>query len=75
MLLSDLSPNVKAKIVKINLRDKPKVRFFNIGVREGCNIIVIRISPFKDLVQLKVDDTFLAIRLIDAKRIEVALYE
>lgn len=75
MLLSELKPNYKAKITKINLSDKSKTRFFNLGIREESNVIVIRMSPFKDLIQLKVNDTFLAIRVVDSKLIEVEVYE
>ena len=75
MLLCDLLLNQKAKIINISLPNNIKARFFDIGLREECDVIIVRFSPFKDLIEIKANETFLAIRVLDSKYIEVKLYE
>jgi ferrous iron transport protein A len=72
MLLSDLDTNIKAIITSINCNNEElKQRFYSFGIIKGVEIVVEKISPTKDTIALIVDDTSIAIRLDEAKNIEV----
>ncbi len=73
MLLSSLDKNINATIKSIDCNDELKQRFYSFGLIKGSTVIVEEISPTKNTIVLLVDDTSVAIRLDEAKQIEVEL--
>jgi len=73
MKLSDLKINQKAIIVKLNAKDELKHRFYSFGIIKGAMITVQKISLAKNTMALVVDDTNIALRIDEAKDIEVKL--
>ena len=75
MRLSDLSKNQMAIIENIAVDKNTLTRLENLGVTVGSKIKLIRIAPLGDPLEIKIRDFYLAIRLSDAKKITVRIYE
>ncbi len=71
MKLSDLNKNIKVEVIKINCPEELKQRFYSFGIIKGAIIIIDEISITKNTIALVVDDTHIALRLDEAKNIEV----
>lgn len=71
MRLSDMEIGQTKKVIKINNKESVKIRLKEIGLTEGAKITLIRKSPFLDPIEIKVRDFYLALRVSDAKMIEV----
>ena len=69
--LSDLQLNQKAIVLKVNCKDELKQRFYSFGLIKGASVLVEKISLAKNTIALLVDDTNIALRLEEAKQIEV----
>jgi len=69
--LSDLQLNQKAIVLKVNCKDELKQRFYSFGLIKGASVLVEKISLAKNTIALLVDDTSIALRLEEAKQIEV----
>ena len=73
MLLSSLDKNINATIKSIDCNEELKQRFYSFGLIKGNTVMVEEISPTKNTIVLLVDDTSVAIRLDEAKQIEVEI--
>jgi len=73
--LSQLKVNQTAVITKIICNDELKQRFYSFGIIKGANITIEEVSLTKNTIALVVDDTSVALRLKEAKNIEVELIE
>ena len=73
--LSQLEVNQTAVITKIICNDELKQRFYSFGIIRGANITIKEVSLSKNTIALVVDDTSVALRLEEAKNIEVKLIE
>ena len=71
MKLSDLHKGQKAIIKKITASDDLKHRFFSFGIIKGTHIRVDEVSLSKNTIAFDVDGTEIAIRIEEAKTIEV----
>jgi len=73
MSLSDLQINQKAIVKKIDCSDELKQRFYSFGVIKGAEIFIQNISLARNTIEIVVEDTSIALRLEEAKSIEVEL--
>ena len=71
--LSDLDVNQKAIVLKLNCKDELKQRFYSFGIIKGSEVTIEEISLAKNTIALVIDDTSIAIRLDEAKNIEVEI--
>ena len=73
MKLSQLKQNQNAVITAILTTDRFKERLNKMGLRVGEMITLTKVAPFLSPVQIRINNSYLAIRKSDAERIEVAL--
>jgi len=71
MNLSQLKENQKAKVKNIHCQDDLKQRFYSFGIFRNSEIEVEHISLAKNTIEIVVDDTAIALRMEEAKTIEV----
>ncbi len=71
MKLSDLKQNQVAKITNLNCDLDLKQRFYSFGINKNSLIVVENISFSKNTIEINVEDTFIALRMEEAKCIEV----
>ena len=72
MKLSQLKENQTATITAIFTTEKYKTRLVKMGLAIGEKVTLTKIAPFLSPLQIKINNTYLAIRKSDAERIEVA---
>ena len=75
MLLSDVEIGKKYKIISNNNSQAIKKRLNNIGLNVGVVVTAVRFAPLGDPMEIKVRDFYLALRLSQAKNIEVVEIE
>jgi ferrous iron transport protein A len=73
MKLSELDINQTAVVKKINCNNELKQRFCSFGITKGSDIKVEAISLAKNTMSIIVEDTTIALRIDEAKTIEVEL--
>ena len=73
MNLSDLQISQKVKVKKIDCNDELKQRFYSFGIIKGADIFIQNISLARNTIEIVVEDTSIALRLEEAKSIEVEL--
>jgi len=71
MNLSDLQKNETAIIKKIDCSSELKQRFYSFGIIKGATAKIETISLAKNTIEIIVEDTSIAIRIDEAKTIEV----
>lgn len=71
MFLSEIEAGKNCEIVNAEVSEKLKGRLFEIGVKKGEKIKLIRNSYKGSPIIILVKNTFFAIREEDAKKIEV----
>lgn len=71
MKLSDLEKGQKAVIKKVNCEDELKQRFYSFGIIKGTEVTVNEVSLAKNTIAFDVDGTEIAIRIDEAKYIEI----
>jgi ferrous iron transport protein A len=71
MYLNELNRGDKALVKRVNSSPSTKARFYSFGLIEGCDIDIGEISLAKQTIEVVVDMTSIAIRLEEAKTIEV----
>jgi ferrous iron transport protein A len=71
MNLSEIDKNQKVKVIKITSNDELKQRFYSFGIFKGIEIEVENISLAGNTIEIVVDDTAIALRVEEAKTIEV----
>ena len=69
--LSDLKNKEKAIIKSIKCNDELKQRFYSFGIIQGSLVCMNKISLNNNTMVIDVDDTEVAIRIEEAKHIEV----
>lgn len=72
MKLSELQKGESGQVTDILCDEKTAVRLKRIGLTEGVKVTAIRRAPLGDPIEIKIRDFFLAIRLSDAEKIELA---
>lgn len=73
MNLSDLKINQNAKVKKIDCNNELKQRFYSFGIIKGADIFIQNISLARNTIEIVVEDTSIALRVEEAKSIEVEL--
>lgn len=73
MRLSDLKKNQKAIIRNLDCDIELKQRFYSFGINKNSTLIVENISFSKNTLEINVEDTFIALRMEEAKCIEVEM--
>lgn len=70
--LSDLKIGQKAKVLGIHM-DKPEVRrhLLDMGITKGTEILIKKIAPMGDPIDISLRDYELCIRKMDLSKIEV----
>ena len=71
MKLSDLKPGTQAVIKKINLSGSLKRRLMDMGVVPNEIIVVEKIAPLGDPIEINIKNYKLSIRKSEAEKIEV----
>jgi len=71
MYLNELEKDKINIINKININTKNKRRLYDIGLNIGTKIKMLFISPSKNIKAYLIRDSVIAIRDIDASKIEV----
>jgi ferrous iron transport protein A len=73
--LSQMLPKEKGIIKKIGDIGELKERLLELGALKNTPIEVVRISPFGDPIELKIGNTYIAIRKNEADKIYVELFK
>ena len=60
-----------AKVVKLHGEGAIKRRIMDMGITKGCEVLVRKLAPFGDPMEIKVRGYELSIRKADADMIEV----
>jgi Fe2+ transport system protein FeoA len=71
MTLADLKPGESGTIVKINVTGALKRRLMDMGVVGGTEILVEKIAPMGDPIEVRIKSYALSLRRGEAKSIEV----
>jgi len=71
MVLSDLRPGSTARVVKVNGSGETTRRIVDMGVTSGSLIVVERIAPMGDPMEVKVRGYHLSLRRKEASQITV----
>lgn len=71
MRLSDLKPGTQAVIKKINLSGSLKRRLMDMGVVPNEIIVIEKIAPLGDPIEINIKNYKLSIRKSEAEKIEV----
>jgi len=75
MKLSDLKKGQNAIITNLGCEIELKQRFYSFGINKNSTIAVENISFSKNTIEINVEDTFIALRMEEAKCIEVEIIE
>lgn len=73
--LDDLKPGQSGIVLKIECDDMLRRRIVDMGITPGTYIIMKRIAPFGDPIQINVRGYDLSIRKSEAKNIKIKLKE
>jgi ferrous iron transport protein A len=73
--LSDLQKKQTAIIKNLNCDIELKQRFYSFGINKNSQLIVENISFSKNTIEINVEDTFIALRMEEAKCIEEELID
>lgn len=71
MKLSELKKNECGKIIKVETDSVLKNRFNSFGIIKGATIYVIEQTLSKNTIEIKVNNTKIALRISEADTIEV----
>ncbi|WP_417333809.1 FeoA family protein [Halarcobacter sp.] len=71
MYLNELSKNECAKIISISCADKLKARLNSFGITRNSEVLVIEQTLSKNTIEIKVNNTKIALRKSEARYIEV----
>jgi len=75
MKLSELKKDIKAIITNVSCERELKQRFNSFGLIKGSIIEIEEISLARNTIALVVDNTSIALRLEEAKSIEVEIVQ
>ncbi|AXH10436.1 iron transporter [Malaciobacter halophilus] len=71
MKLSDLSKGDVATIKSIDCDKNLKNRFYSFGIIKGSKITIEEVTMTKSTIEVKINNTKVAVRLVEASKIEV----
>ncbi|MBR1779091.1 MAG: ferrous iron transport protein A [Clostridia bacterium] len=71
MTLNNLKPGQKCKVLKLHGKGKLKYRIVDMGIIPGTEVLLKRMAPFGDPMQISLRGYELSIRKSDAKNIEI----
>lgn len=71
MTLDKLKLNEEAIISSINCDDVLKNRFYSFGIIKGSTLKVVAFTLTKSTIEIKINQTKVALRLSEASKIEV----
>lgn len=71
MYLNELSKNECAKIIAIKCTDKLKARLSSFGITRGSDVFIIEHTLSKNTIEIKINNTKIALRKSEATLIEV----
>ncbi|BCD59367.1 MULTISPECIES: FeoA family protein [unclassified Nitratiruptor] len=74
-LLSQMEPKERGIIKKIGDIGELKRRLLELGALTKVPVEVVRIAPFGDPIEIKIGNTYLALRKSEANKIEVELFK
>ena len=69
--LKEVKCNESAKIVKLNGTGAVKRRIMDMGITKGTEVLVRKVAPFGDPIEVTVRGYELSLRKADAQMIEV----
>ena len=69
MTLAELSPGETGTITQLNGKDTLLNRFRELGLLDGVMVRMIKQAPFNGPVEIKVRNSYLSIRWVDAQKI------
>lgn len=75
MKLSELKVGQKAKVLSIRVSGAIKRRLMDMGVLEGEPVVVVKIAPLGDPIDIVVKNYHLSLRKAEAEKIEVEVIE
>ncbi|NJL08216.1 MAG: ferrous iron transport protein A [Methylacidiphilales bacterium] len=71
--LDDIRPGETCRIVALHGGGTVRRRLLDMGIVPGVRVEVIRNAPLRDPIEIRVHNTFMTLRRIEASRIEVVL--
>ena len=72
MTLAEVQPGAKATVTKLQDNGAIRRRIMDMGITKGVEVLVVKVAPLGDPIQLSVRGYDLTIRKEDADLIEVA---
>jgi ferrous iron transport protein A len=72
MTLDQLNINESAIITAINCDEILKNRLYSFGIIKGVKIEIVELTLTKSTIEIKINQSKIALRLIEASKIEVA---
>jgi ferrous iron transport protein A len=73
--LSCLKPKEKGIIKEIKGNNELKTRLQELGLIKNTVVEVVRYAPFEDPIEIKINNTYLALRKKDAENILVEVFK
>jgi ferrous iron transport protein A len=73
--LDRVTHGMRCRIAKVQLRGPVRRRLMDMGVVTGAEILVIRLAPLGDPMEIKIKDFLLSLRKDDAKFISVEILD
>ena len=73
--LEEMEPNEKGRIIKVGGRKGIRRRLLDMGVVAGAEIMVQRVAPLGDPVEIRIKGYDLALRREEAANIQIELFE
>ncbi|QKF67937.1 ferrous iron transport protein A [Arcobacter venerupis] len=72
MTLNQLNINEKAVITAINCNEILKSRLYSFGISRGVEVQIVELTLSKSTIEIKINQSKIALRLNEASKIEVA---
>jgi len=75
MTLNQLKINESAIITAINCDDILKDRLYSFGIIRGVKVEIVELTLTKSTIEIKINQSKMALRLVEASKIEVEYEE
>jgi ferrous iron transport protein A len=72
MTLNQLNINEKAIITAINCDEILKSRLYSFGISKGVEVQIVELTLAKSTIEIKINQSKIALRLSEASKIEVS---
>ncbi len=69
--LNDLKPSEKGVVKKLHGEGATKRRIMDMGITKGCEVLIRKVAPLGDPIEVNVRNYELSIRKADAAMIEI----